>query len=309
MAWWKRNEPEKRSDRSSAELPDWTTPPVGVDEFRNRLAAVGLDDVADTLVELARPSCRLSPDSSIDAASVGMSRLGGMPDLPEDVPWPNGPDGPLSFIVQLNLADVATVMPTNSGLPTSGLLSFFYDAVAQSAWGFAPGDDASWSVTYSPDVAACGRRSWPESLTDEGRFGTVPLGLTTELAFPAAESFDVEQVGIESPWSTYGRVLGEGDDLVSRFLGNPEPVQGDMQVECQLASNGIYCGDGNYLKRTEAQALVPGASAWRLLLQVDSHENETGMMWGDAGRLYFWIKEHDLASQNWDATWMVLQCG
>ena len=220
-----------------------------------------------------------------------------------------GPDAPLSFIAQLNLADVARVMPSNSGLPTSGLLSFFYDAVAQSAWGFAPGDDASWSVTYSPDVAACEPRAWPDSLSDEGRFGAVPLGLAMELTFPAAESFDVEQLGIESVWSTYGRVLGGGDDLVSRFLGNPEPVQGDMQVECQLASNGIYCGDGNYLRRPEAQALVPGASAWRLLLQVDSHEDETGMMWGDVGRLYFWIKEPDLESQNWDPTWMVMQCG
>lgn len=82
-----------------------------------------------------------------------------------------------------------------------------------------------------------------------------------------------------------------------------------MQVECQLASNGVYCGDGNYLKRPEAQSLIPGADSWRLLLQIDSHEDETGMMWGDVGRLYFWIKEDDLALRKWGATWMVLQCG
>jgi hypothetical protein len=125
--------------------------------------------------------------------------------------------------------------------------------------------------------AVCVAASWPASLPEEGRFRGVGIRVVHELALPAAESFDVERLGIESPWSTYGRVLGEADDLVSRLLGNPEPVQGDMQVECQF--------------------------------QVDSHEEETGMMWGDVGRLYFWIKEDDLASRSWDATWMILQCG
>jgi uncharacterized protein YwqG len=32
------------------------------------------------------------------------------------------------------------------------------------------------------------------------------------------------------------------------------------------------------------------------------------MMWGDSGRLYWWIREADLAEGRWDATWLVLQC-
>lgn len=308
VAWWKRDKSEPTAAPASAEPPEWTAPPTGIDEFRDRLGAVGLGHAADDLAALVRPSCRLVLDPSIDNATVGASRLGGIPDLATGTEWPTGPDGPLSFIAQINLAEVTDVMPS-SGLPATGLLAFFYDAVSQSAWGFAPGDDASWSVIYSHDVVACVPTSWPDDLSDDGRFRSVALGMAHEIAFPAAESFDVERLGIEFPWSTYGRVLGEADDLVSRLLGNPDPVQGDMQVECQLASNGVYCGDGNYLKSPEAQALIPGAGSWRLLLQIDSHEDETGMMWGDVGRLYFWIKGGDLASQKWDATWMVLQCG
>lgn len=309
MRWRRRSKTVESGSPSVAEEPEWEAPPTDIEAFRDRLAAVGLAHAADDLVGLARPSCRLHPDSSIDAASVGISRLGGMPDLPLETPWPMGPDTPLSFIAQINLADATAVLPPNSGVPTSGLLSFFYDAVEQSAWGFTPGDDESWSVIYSPDVAPCERRSWPDGLPDEGRFRAAALRHTPELSFPAAESFDVEQLGIDSPWTTYGRVLGDVDEVISRFLGNPDPVQGDMQVECQLASNGVYCGSSDYLNRPEAKALLAGASAWRLLLQVDSHEDETGMMWGDVGRLYFWIREQDLASGNWDATWMVLQCG
>lgn len=32
-------------------------------------------------------------------------------------------------------------------------------------------------------------------------------------------------------------------------------------------------------------------------------------MWGDVGRLYFWIKDADLAAGRWDEVWACLQCG
>ena len=31
-------------------------------------------------------------------------------------------------------------------------------------------------------------------------------------------------------------------------------------------------------------------------------------MWGDLGRLYYWIREQDLRRQAFDASWLVLQC-
>lgn len=32
-------------------------------------------------------------------------------------------------------------------------------------------------------------------------------------------------------------------------------------------------------------------------------------MWGDVGRLYYWVTEHDLRSHEWSNAWMILQCG
>jgi uncharacterized protein YwqG len=50
------------------------------------------------------------------------------------------------------------------------------------------------------------------------------------------------------------------------------------------------------------------AGEWELLLQLDSHENEAGMMWGDMGRLYFWINRADLARRDFGQGWQLLQC-
>jgi uncharacterized protein YwqG len=56
-----------------------------------------------------------------------------------------------------------------------------------------------------------------------------------------------------------------------------------------------------------AAELKAGSMDWHLLLQVDS-EQAAGMMWGDVGRLYYWIRSKDLKAGNFDNVWLVLQC-
>jgi hypothetical protein len=41
----------------------------------------------------------------------------------------------------------------------------------------------------------------------------------------------------------YAGDLLSGDGPIHRLLGHPDPVHGDMQLECKLAANGLYCGD------------------------------------------------------------------
>jgi hypothetical protein len=58
---------------------------------------------------------------------VGGSRVGGCPDLPAGTAWPIVDGERLSFLVQLNLADVPPAIRKN--LPTRGLLSVFLGRV------------------------------------------------------------------------------------------------------------------------------------------------------------------------------------
>jgi uncharacterized protein YwqG len=80
-----------------------------------------------------------------------------------------------------------------------------------------------------------------------------------------------------------------------------------MQLECQLVTHGLYCGDATGYRDPRAETLRPGAADWRLLLQIDSDEH-AGMMWGDVGRIYYWMREEDLAAAAWDTAWLILQC-
>jgi uncharacterized protein YwqG len=93
-----------------------------------------------------------------------------------------------------------------------------------------------------------------------------------------------------------------------QLLGHPSPIQGDMQLECQLVTHGIHLGRAEGFQDPRRAALEPGATSWQLLLQLDSEEG-AGMMWGDVGCLYYWIRDEDLERLQFDQVWTVLQCG
>lgn len=95
--------------------------------------------------------------------------------------------------------------------------------------------------------------------------------------------------------------------MIHKLLGHPDQIQGDMQLECQLVSNGLYCGDSTGYQDPKRKILEKSVKDWRLLFQVDSDES-CGMMWGDVGRLYFWIKKDDLKNKDFEKAWMILQC-
>jgi uncharacterized protein YwqG len=78
-----------------------------------------------------------------------------------------------------------------------------------------------------------------------------------------------------------------------------------MEMECQLAS--LYCGDESGFADPQAPALAPGAAAWRLLLQVDS-DDDVGVMWGDAGVIYYWVEADAARAGRFDNAWLILQC-
>ena len=76
-----------------------------------------------------------------------------------------------------------------------------------------------------------------------------------------------------------------------------------MQGECQFAANGVSTGGEIDVSDARRTTLEKGITDWQLLLQIDSDDSmET--MWGDAGRVYFWIREQDLKNQDFGKVWL-----
>jgi uncharacterized protein YwqG len=215
----------------------------------------------------------------------------------------------LSFLAQINLEEVASY-DTEKVLPSTGILYFFYDS-QQETWGFDPKDKGSWRVIYfDGDKSELKRVSLPENMPKEGIFTACRLELKSELSLPACESKYIDEIMLSDKESdAYFDFCDElqQDSVINKLLGHPDQIQGDMQLEVQLVSNGLYCGNSSGYLDPRAKELKKGVREWRLLLQIDSDPN-CNMMWGDVGRLYFWIKNDDLLNRRFENVWMILEC-
>jgi hypothetical protein len=260
-------------------------------------------DIAALVAPIAVPAVHV-----VAAARPSRSHFGGSPDLPAGVAWPERAGKPLTFLARLSLAELHDAHRID-WLPDSGALLFFYD-VDNQPWGFDPKDRGGCTVLLVPD------RSTAVTHAD----ATKPSGPALPLRALAFNRIDV----LPSSERDAIRLLNLSDAELERYDdlalavyqnapnhhvgGYPAPVQGDgMELESQLASHGVYCGRVIDRADPRTAALVPGASNWRLLFQMDS-DDDLGVMWGDAGTIYFWVEAEAARNGRFDNTWLILQC-
>jgi uncharacterized protein YwqG len=266
----------------------------------------------------ALPSVNLVTKRS--QVAIGASRVGGTPDVPPGFQWPRwrppadavdkfgqpmaaGGPLPLGFVAQIDLSEVPRISDT---LPETGWLYFFYDRYCEP-WGFDPADRGCCRIMYaSCDRSELQRTEPPDDADPEHVAECCAVSARPFLSLPS----EMESVEFETP--TYDAVeslideLGGPDYPAVSLLGHPQPVQSPMELQCQLVSSGVHCGDGvaRYLKRAD---LAAAAAEWMVLLQVDSDEDGPGWMWGLSGMIYFWIRKQDLRSLRFDDVWVVSQ--
>jgi uncharacterized protein YwqG len=238
---------------------------------------------------------------------MGISKLGGMPDLPDALVWPLMADVPLASVAQFDLSAVQP-FDVDKLLPSSGMLYFFFDA-NQQVYGSDPADKAGWKVIYSTaDKSTLKRRSFPDQLPAEARFTPCAVTFSNEVTLPQRPNLlDKTLDWNDSERHTYSDFMTafpsqeDRNQIHHRLLGHSDDLQDDMHLQVQLVSHG-FTDD----QSPQAAAIAPGANDWILLFQLDSDSN-AHMQWGSTGLLYYWITRQDLQAKNFDAVWCVLQ--
>jgi uncharacterized protein YwqG len=280
------------------------------------IEGAGLSRISEELINAARPTILIElvnlPDSEI---SIGDSKIGGNPDLPVDYPWPKWREKPMGFIGQFNLSS-ASASDLQGLLPKQGLLSFFYD-LYEMPWGYDPKKLGYSRVEYFPSGTHFAQREVPDS---EIRLPCSGVVLSPSLTTPVSGSQDFEKLStktnlsekeIDKYWELATQIQAEYRQTNSasfhQLLGHSHNIQGDMQLEAELVTNGLYCGDQSGFKSKRRKKLEPQSAEWQLLFQLDS-DDDGGFMWGDSGMLYYWIKHADLVNRRFENHWMDLQC-
>jgi hypothetical protein len=248
------------------------------DEHRRQREAIfalaerhGLGARRDDLADLLRPAVGLRTREITDADwAVGATRVGGEPDLPLDLPWPVGAEGPLLFVLQVDLALVAP-LDLEERLPSDGLLSVFADPFAEDV-----------RVLHHEPGVALARRATPAD-SQRPPFRACGVEVQAELHLPPPDSAFMDGAD--------GSALFDDDEhdaywdevwLAWRERLRPGPA----------GSCGIHQILGYAMaERLEAQALHE-----EVLIGFDS-DDRANMQWGDVHCVWVFMDRDRLAAR------------
>lgn len=259
------------------------------------LAAHGLAHLHARIATTGVPCVNFDAGEA-EEVPVGASKLGGLPDLAPNTSWPRRGQRPLMFLAQINLSDLPDVQGL-TGVPPSGLLSLWYDT-ADEPWGDGREAEGFRVLHTASPADQLLRTELPEFEPDGVKFPNWPWQPFTEcpLRITGSDCYDFESVvaGVERQEGP--EVARQLEDAISehlrdspqhRLLGRPDAIQNDMAEELEDDT---------------------GRDGWTLLFQLDTDEDGPGWMWGDAGRLYYWIRKQDLARADFSQVRGRLQC-
>lgn len=268
--------------------------------FKNR-------KILNKLKNYAKNSIELEFDFNADIPCGG-SKFGGRPDVPQSFVWESYNGKPLSFIAQFDLAEAAKY-DSEGMLPKSGTLSFFYELETME-WGYDPKTLSSARVYYFPPEEKLSPAEFPEELEDDYRFTAAKIVMKKKLSYPCPSDdikLPLSEDENDEYFDIYNEITPEYPDTSSKLLGHPNLVQGAIGLQCELVSRNIYTGSGY---PTITDEMRKAAEDWILLFQLDSFDNENcPLMFGDAGRIYWYIQKDDLKNKRFDKAQLVLQCG
>lgn len=281
-----------------------------------------MDDMLQRIQAMERNSIRLHIAGPVpDTRSF--TRFGGVPDVPAGFQWPVFETAtydddavkcrPLAFLAQFDCGELSPY-DKDGLLPKTGLLSFFYELGSQR-WGFDPADAGCARVFWFPDTAALSPSALPDNLPEPYRLPALGIDLAAEPSWPDGEDF-FSLSGGQGDWDTFeeARAMAGGDLEVgerSYLLGWPDTMQGNITVECELVSRGIYMGGTEPIPQDALdKARRTSTQDWQMLFQLDTvQDGDFELMFGDCGRIYFYIRREDLLARRFDRVWLVLQCG
>lgn len=255
--------------------------------------------------DLARPALLLRTQKTSESGiAVGASKIGGMPDLPDNTRWPLYKNGkPLAFLAQLDLAEIARLGTIIEGLPTEGLLSVF------SVWGWIADDDRDpqipnegyedqhgWSVfLHSHSGQRLERRDAPQGVNSFSAAAVEPILI---LSLPN-DRLEPELAALNWTEDEYERFDWE---IQFEFRS----IQLRSYLETTNHKSHHRLGGYAQFQQEFPEELLSMNS--RMLLQIGT-DFPIDMCWGDGGELTFYADTDALREGRFERIWATCQGG
>ncbi|MEG2013905.1 MAG: YwqG family protein [Anaerovoracaceae bacterium] len=281
-------------------------------------AGIDKDSAGDLLRAIEKKAIAFSPKETGGPIVIGVSKIGGKPHLPEGFRWPyfEGTNydnvrarRPLSFMAQINLADVAD-LDADSELPHSGFLYFFYE-LDTMRWGFDPEDEGCARVFYYDVTAdALSIIDYPDDLNPGYYVPESAIAFNRARSIPSFEEFgnsvsvdcdDYMQAAEENGIDTE-----RSPESIFKLLGYADLIQGSILWECAMSESSLSSDAWKTLSEDKKSEVYAKESKWTLLSQFGTISDS--IMFGDCGCIYYYIRKEDLEKRCFDNIHLSLQC-
>ena len=313
------------------------------DKLSDLIRAAGLSHISEDLEGLILESIRLVPrESDREQLEMGVSRIGGVPDLPRGVPWPDWNGSPLPFIAQIRLSDLyqvqmveiteaqspayqlplfelepQVVTPRQAAsialgvLPEHGILYFFaYDHAEHKRPDWVK-ERGAWRVMYHGEEEGAGlvRAAAPLSETPETASQKARgVSFWRELTLPPVDAYDVTQMGLSGAEQEEYRCLIHDLEDAHSFppVGTARLLGHPQQIQNNMQIECHLLSQGRFY---EARDGFIGAGMADLQDELDARDwrfllqVENG--WG--GCLYYWMPSDAMRHRDFSQAWLVLQ--
>lgn len=276
-------------------------------ELEKLYQTYGLGPYFAAITPKARPAIRLNlrTATATDPVAVGDSKIGGPPDLPAGMEWPTADGRTFAFVAQFNLAQLAPY-DVEGKLPPQGMLYFYFDE--DGYWNYEDEDEEAeypefTRVVFYEGTQPLQRQPKPKHMGQNQVYKPCHLQPETQVDLPDRRSDYTPQNLSKEDLKNLKRLHSEQYiGLQSKLLGHANYLQDGMEFMLEAERQGLDPDEAYELQQQphdpRTQALRQGMEGWVLLLQVDSEQKKAGLIWGDQGRAYFWIREEDLKNKD-----------
>ncbi|WP_271769830.1 DUF1963 domain-containing protein [Aquimarina algiphila] len=264
------------------------------------------------IISLIKPAIGVKTKSEIDKnITIGESKIGGKPDLPEKFDWPTYNNEPLAFCAQYNCKDL-TIFDSEDKLPNEGMLYIF--VYIDKEWPGFLNKKGSYKVIYIRDQKNLRRTEFPDTFFEEGRFKSASIEFFEYFTLPDLKSSKLHNLSKkygnfnsfhQSTSDFIDKICGQSVDNYHQLLGEDRPVQGCVGYDFASNELNIRTMEAYLSKQGEIFQL---AETFEILIQLDCNDSNTDLnKFGGSSVIYFGIKSEIIKDRDYENSVMVFQ--
>jgi uncharacterized protein YwqG len=247
-----------------------------------------LTDYRTQILENALECFFMESTEPDDYREVGNSRLGGLPDLPDDLEWLTDEGEHFIFLGQINLRDIQGINPN---VPKQGILYLFLGNNEQAG-------DVQGSILFCPDASQARKGKLPDDYNpmyeDEDNIETPHrVDFTKQLSLPGYGHALLETMGLEDD---------DAGEHLDAYLKMVRSIEQSDRYSHQIFGHIHYINDDP--RKYAAEKFEQ--TEWLFLMHL-GFDKKVGFCFWDAGDLLFLVEKQSLQAGNFNKVFSCIE--